>query len=137
MEDIDNNKDNCYICYNNINYLTKLECGCKIYVHINCYNDYLNKINKCMICKKNTCIMHNNTIFKFFEYNCMILNVLFNNLQINTFINWSLRYENNYILNYLKINIFIIFSFIITIIIIIPLTIIFYLFFSLYNLFII
>jgi hypothetical protein len=47
------NIDNiCYICNENINYYKKSNCGCKIYIHLECYNKYIKNYNICMICKK-------------------------------------------------------------------------------------
>lgn len=50
------NKD-CYICMEPVEYYFKFECGCHIYSHTECINNYNNKnknntCTKCILCKK-------------------------------------------------------------------------------------
>lgn len=47
-----NNNDNneCFICFNNVDYYIMFDCECHNYLHINCVNN--KKLTKCCLCRK-------------------------------------------------------------------------------------
>jgi hypothetical protein len=48
-----NKINNCYICLDQTStYIIGHKCSCKIYAHAECYDNWLNFTNKCIICKQ-------------------------------------------------------------------------------------
>jgi hypothetical protein len=88
----------CYICLENTRiYYKNNNCNCLIYCHKKCF-DYIKKINKCIICRKDVNVDVEPIIFKNIERTLIykLLNLIYDNCIINFLI--TLKTYSHFIL---------------------------------------
>jgi hypothetical protein len=88
----------CYICLENTCiYYKNNNCNCLIYCHKKCF-DYIKKINKCIICRKDVNVDIEQFIFKNIERTFVykLLNLIYDNSIINFLI--TLKTYSHFIL---------------------------------------
>ncbi len=125
-------KDICYICLEETNNIYKSSCGCKLFIHQECLNNWNNINKKCMICKKEQ-ILNNffSEIDLIAQNNTMFLIKILNFVRVNEFfylLSETMKNKAGYntTLMYINLGLWIVFSFSIFSFIILPFLIINY-----------